>query len=157
MVYVFHKNHICFFNCFKKKQKKQTHCTYIACMVAKTLKQNVRTMLHLAYHACKNLTHTSKARHVKRIQMVVTVLFTIRVFLTFSAGEESNPTKLSREEMWSLKTRTVARKSWIGGLNLRKGNWHSEILIKSSLIYSVSYLNSEGLSLPVPTMAIGLV
>ena len=111
-----------------------------------------------AYHGCKNLTHTSKIRHVKRIQMVVTVTVGSRFafFLLLKAGEESNATKLSREEIWSLKTRTVARKSWIGGLNLRKGNWHSEILIKSSLIYSVSYLNSEGLSLPVPTVAIGL-
>jgi len=28
--------------------------------------------------------HTSKTRHVKRIQMVVTVRLTIRVFITFS-------------------------------------------------------------------------
>jgi len=32
----------------------------------------------------ENLTHTSKTRHVKRTQMVVTVRFTIRMFLTFS-------------------------------------------------------------------------
>jgi len=25
--------------------------------------------------------------------------------------------------MWGLKTRTVARESWIGDLNLRKGAW----------------------------------
>jgi len=50
----------------------------------KTLKHNVMTTLQLAYHDCKNLTHTSKTRHVKRTQMVVTVRFTIRVFLTFS-------------------------------------------------------------------------
>jgi len=37
--------------------------------------------------------------------------------------------------MWSLKTRTVTKKSWIGGLNLRKETWHSENFIKSSLIY----------------------
>jgi len=45
---------------------------------------NVRITLQLAYHGCKNLTHTSKTRQVKRTQMVVTVGFTIRVFLTFS-------------------------------------------------------------------------
>ena len=45
----------------------------------KTLKHNVRTTLQLAYHGCKNLTHTSKTPHVKRTQMVVTVRFTIRV------------------------------------------------------------------------------
>jgi len=50
----------------------------------KTLKHNVRTTLQLAYQGCKNLTHTSKIRQVKRNQMVVTVRFTIRVFLTFS-------------------------------------------------------------------------
>jgi len=45
----------------------------------KTLKHNVRTTLQLAYHGCKNLSHTSKTPHVKRTQMVVTVRFTIRV------------------------------------------------------------------------------
>ena len=45
----------------------------------KTLKHNVRITLQLAYHGCKNLTHTSKTAHVQRIQMVVTVRFTIRV------------------------------------------------------------------------------
>jgi len=45
----------------------------------KTLKNNVRTTLQLAYHGCKNLTHTSKTAHVQRIQMVVTARFTIRV------------------------------------------------------------------------------
>ena len=49
------------------------------CGGIKTLKHNVRTTLQLAYHGCKNLTHTSKTRHVKRTQMVVTVRFTIRV------------------------------------------------------------------------------
>ena len=32
----------------------------------KTLKHNMRTTLRLAYHSCKNLTHTSKTRQVKR-------------------------------------------------------------------------------------------
>jgi len=41
-------------------------------------------MLQLAYLGCKKLTHTSKTRHVKRTQMVVTVTFTIGMFLTFS-------------------------------------------------------------------------
>ena len=55
------------------------------CGGIKTLKHNMRTTLQLAYHSgCKNLTHTSKTRQVKRTQMVVTVRFTIRVFLTFS-------------------------------------------------------------------------
>jgi len=55
------------------------------------------------------------------------------------------------------KIRTVARKSWIGGLKFRKGTWHSESLIKSLLICSVSYLNLEGLSSPMITVATGLV
>ena len=53
-----------------------------------------------------------------------------------------------------LKIRTVASR---GGLNFRKGTWHSESLIKSLLICSVSYLNLERLSSPMPTVAIGLV
>jgi len=69
------------------------------CCGIKTLKHNVRTMLQLACHGCKNLTHTSKTRHIKRTEIVVTVRFTIRVFLTFSEWEESNATKLSRENM----------------------------------------------------------
>jgi len=54
------------------------------CGGIKTLKHNVRTTLQLAYHGWENLTHTSKTRHVKRTQVVVTVRLTIRVFLTFS-------------------------------------------------------------------------
>jgi len=41
------------------------------------------------------------------------------------------------------------------GFKFCKGTWHFEILIKSLLI--VSYLNLEGLSLPMPTVATGLV
>jgi len=48
----------------------------------KTFKHNVRTMLRLAYHGCKNLTRTSKTRQVKRTQMAATAKFTIRVFVT---------------------------------------------------------------------------
>jgi len=69
------------------------------CGGIKTFKHNVRTTLQLAYRSYKNLTHTSKTRHVKRIQMVVTVMLTIRVFLTFSDWQESNVTELSREKM----------------------------------------------------------
>jgi len=66
------------------KKNKQTHCTYMVCVAAQTLKHSVRTTLQLVYHGCKYLTHTSKTRQAKRTQMVVTVRFTIRVFLTFS-------------------------------------------------------------------------
>ena len=84
MVYVFCKNHICF---FLSMLKKQTHTAPIHCSVCggiKTLKHNVRTNLQLAYHDCKNLIHTSKTRQVKRTQIVATVRFTICVFHTFS-------------------------------------------------------------------------
>jgi len=40
--------------------------------------------LEVAYHGCKDLTHRSKTRQVKRTQMDVTVRFTIRVYPTFS-------------------------------------------------------------------------
>jgi len=54
------------------------------CDGIKTLKHNVRCTLQLTYHGCKNLTHTSKTRQVKRTQMVVNIRFTIGVFLPFS-------------------------------------------------------------------------
>jgi len=78
----FYKNHICFFLSVLKKTN--TLHLYSMCDGTKTLKHNVRTKLQLAYHGCKNLTHTSKTRHVKCTQMVVTVKFTIHVFLVFS-------------------------------------------------------------------------
>ena len=53
------------------------------CGGIKTSKHNVRSTLQLAYHDCKKLTHTSKTRQVKRTQMIVTVKFTIRMFLIF--------------------------------------------------------------------------
>jgi len=43
------------------------------CGGIKTSKHSVRSTLQLAYHGCKNLTHTSKIRHVKHTQTVVTV------------------------------------------------------------------------------------
>jgi len=76
-------------------------------------------------------------------------------FLLFQTGE--NRMQLNhRVKRCGIKIRTVARKSWIGGLNFHKGTWHSESLIKSLLICSVSYLNLEGLSSPMPTVATGL-
>ena len=54
------------------------------CGGIKTLKHNVKNTLQLAYHGCQNLTQTRKTRHIKRTQMVVTVRFTIHVFLTHS-------------------------------------------------------------------------
>ena len=63
----------------QKKQKTNTLHLYSMRGGIKTLKHNVRTTLQLAYHGCKYLTHTSKAPHVKRTQMVVTFRFTNRV------------------------------------------------------------------------------
>ena len=48
------------------------------CGSIKMLKRNVWTTLPLAYHGCKNLTHTSKTRQVKRTQMAGR--FTVRTF-----------------------------------------------------------------------------
>jgi len=77
MVYVLYKNHICVFvSVFKKTN---TLHLYGMSGSIKTLKHNVKTTLQLAYHGCKNLTHTSKTAHVQRTQMVVTVRFTICV------------------------------------------------------------------------------
>jgi len=55
-------------------KKTNTLHLYSMCGGIKTLKHNVRTTLQLAYHSRKNLAHTSKTRHVKRNQMVVTVI-----------------------------------------------------------------------------------
>ena len=76
MVYVFYKNHVCV---FLSVLKKNTLHLFGMSGGIKTLKHNVRAMLQLACHGCKNLTHTSKRAHVQRIQMVVTVRFTICV------------------------------------------------------------------------------
>jgi len=43
---------------------KKTLHLYSTCGDVKTLKHNARTPLQLAYHGCKNLTHT-RAKHVK--------------------------------------------------------------------------------------------
>jgi len=84
MIYIFYKNHICFSYLCSKKTKTITLQLYSICGGINTLKHNMSTTLQLAYHGCKNLTHTSKACNVKRTQMVVTVRLTIHVFLTFS-------------------------------------------------------------------------
>ena len=82
LAYVFYKSPICFsYLCLKKTN---TLHLYSMCGGIKILKHNVRTTLQVAYHDCKNLTHTSETHHVKRTQMVVTVTFTICIFLTFS-------------------------------------------------------------------------
>jgi len=91
------------------------------CGRIKTLKHNVRITLQVAYHGCKNLTHTSKTRHAKRTQMVVTGIGSrFARLLLFQTGK--NRTQLNcRVKRWGLKTRTVAGKSWTGDLNLRMG------------------------------------
>jgi len=50
-----------FFICTKKTN---TLLSAHMCGGIKTLKHNVRATLQLAYHCCKNLTHTSKAGQV---------------------------------------------------------------------------------------------
>ena len=65
MVYIFYKNHICVFLSVLKKSN--TLHLYGMSGGIKTLKHNVRTTLQLAYHGCKNLTHTSKTAHVQAV------------------------------------------------------------------------------------------
>ena len=75
-------------------------------------------------------------------------------FLLFQTGK--NRMQLNyRVKRCGVKIKTVARKSWIGSLNFCNGTWHSENFIKSLLICSVSYLNLEGLSSPMPTVVMG--
>jgi len=71
-------SHLFFLICAKKNE----HTPHVWNAI-KTFRYNVRTTLPLAYHSCKNLTHTSKTRQVKRTQMFATARFTIRVFVTF--------------------------------------------------------------------------
>jgi len=92
MAYGFYKNYICIFLSVLKKKTNTLHL-YSMCGGIKTLKHNVRSTLQLAYHGCKNLTHTSKTRHVKRTQMVIIAKFMIRVLLTFQIGK--NRTQLN--------------------------------------------------------------
>jgi len=194
------------------------------CGGIKTLKHNVKTTLQLAYHGCKNLTHTSKTRHVKRTQMVVTVRFTIRVtslhrwnkqgiksvidsllitpvewsylntdvrkFETWqkeeSRAQSADSSKAYRKpsrafncsrfacfllfqtgknrmqlnccvKRCGVKNQNRHKKVLSGGLNFRKGTWHTENLTKALLICSVSYLHLERLSSPMTTVATGLV
>ena len=58
MAYGLHKLHIWFFLSVLKKNKHLAHM----CGGIKMLKHNVWTTLRLAYHGCKNFTHTNKTR-----------------------------------------------------------------------------------------------
>jgi len=108
--------------------KKQPHCHMYGGI--KTLRHNLGTTLRLAYHGCKNLTHTSKTRHV-----------TIHVFVTFSDCKEWNATKPSREMMWGSNQDRRQKVLNRGVLHLRRGTSHSENLIKYPLICGVLYFN----------------
>ena len=77
-------------------------------------------------------------------------------FLHFETGE--NRTQLNcRVKRLRFKKQNRRQKVLNRGFKFAQGSWHSENLIKSLLICSVSYLNLEGLSSPVPTMVTGLV
>jgi len=76
----------------------------------KTLKHNVGTTLRLAYHGCKNLTHTSKTRQLKRTQLVGSRFTCLLLFQT-----AKNRTQRNRRAKWcEVQIRTVARKSSTG-------------------------------------------
>ena len=62
--------------------KTQTPCTYV--WRHKDVKAQRVDHATTLLPRLKNLTHTSKTRQVKRIQMVATGRFTIRAFVTFS-------------------------------------------------------------------------
>ena len=106
----------------------------------KTLKHNVGTTLRPAHHGCKNLTQTSKTRYLKRTQLVELLGSRFAYLLLFRTAK--NQTQRNRRAKWcEVHIRTVARKSSIGVLHLRRGMWYSENLIKSPLICSVLYFN----------------
>jgi len=76
-------------------------------------------------------------------------------FLLFQTGK--NRMQLNRRvKRCGFKNQNRRRKVLSRGLNFRKGTWHTENLIKASLICSVSYLHLERLSSPMPTVAAGM-
>ena len=77
-------------------------------------------------------------------------------FLLFQTGK--NRMQLNcRVKRYGLKNQNRRQKVLNRGLKFSQGAWHSESLIKSLLICSVSYLNLEGLSLPMTTVATRLL
>jgi len=118
------------------RSKSPTHSTYV--WRHKDVKaqraEHVATRLPII---APKIYHT-RAKQVKRTQMVATAAFTIRVFVTFSDCQESKATKPSRERMWGLNQKR------------RQENltfWKFDKI--SALIYSVSYVKLEGLSPPM--------
>jgi len=103
--------HICLFLSVVIKINHTAHM--YGCM--KTLKHNVGTTLRLAYHDCKNLTHTSKTRHVKRTQLVELLGSRFACLLLFQTAK--NRTQRNRRAKWQceVQIRTVAKKSSIEG------------------------------------------
>ena len=128
MVYVFFVRIPCFFLSVLKTTN--TLHLYSMCGGIKTLKHNVRTTLQFIYHGCKNLTHTSKTRHVKHIQMVVTVRFTIRVSSFFRLVRiERNKTVAWKDV--KLKNQNRRQKVFNRGVKFAQGAWHSQNFRKS--------------------------
>ena len=77
-------------------------------------------------------------------------------FLLFQPGK--NRMQLNyRVRRCGVKNQNCRQEVLNRGFNFREGPWHSESLIKSFLNCSVSYLNLEGLSPPMTTVATGLV
>ena len=92
----------------------------------KTLKHNVRNTLWLAYHNCKNLTHTSKTCQVNCTYIVATTLLTIHMFITFSNCYESNATKPFRERMRfkpEVSNENFSETLWPSGWALGQATW----------------------------------
>jgi len=52
-----------FLSVLNKNKKTNTLHLHSMCGGIKTLKHNVKTTLQVAYHGCKNLTHTSESRN----------------------------------------------------------------------------------------------
>jgi len=147
----FQVSHLFFLICAQENKHTAHMCGGI-----KMLKHNVTTTLRLACHASKNHTHkqnTSKWNAPKWLQLLGSRFTCLLLFQT-----AENRTQRNRcVKRCGVCTRTVARKSLIGGFTFTQGDWHSENLVKSPLIYSVTYLNLEGLNPPTLPVATGLV
>ena len=110
------KFHICL---FLSVLIKTNHTAHMYSRI-KTLKHNVGTTLQLSQHGCKNLTHTSKTRHVKRTQLIELKGSRFGCFLLFQTAK--NRTQWNRRVKWcEVQIRTIARKSSIGGYYICAG------------------------------------
>jgi len=134
---------------FSYQCSRNKHLAHM-CGGIKTLKHNIWTTLRLAYHGCKNLTPTSKARQVKRTRKWLQLVDSRLLLFQSAKNRTQVATKRSRESMWDLNQNRCQKVVIIGGFTFGHGDLTFWKLDKISTDYSVSYFNLEWM-LPVAT------